>query len=78
MAPGGDLDDSGTLTAGDVITFTVTVTNAGPDFATGVQLSDPLTAAFTYLSDDSGGTYDPATGLWDVGVMAPGMTSTPS
>jgi uncharacterized repeat protein (TIGR01451 family) len=76
LAPGGDLDGSGTLTVGDLVTFTVTVTNAGPDFATGVQLSDPLAAGFTYVSDNSGGTYDPTTGLWNVGVMAPGTTQT--
>src|SRR5262249_10037214 len=76
LAPGGDLDNSGTLTAGDVVLFTVTVSNAGPDFATGVQVSDPLAAGYTYASDDSGGTYDPTTGLWNVGVIAPGTSET--
>jgi uncharacterized repeat protein (TIGR01451 family) len=76
LAPGGDLDNNGTLTVGDLVNFTVTVTNAGPDFATGVQLSDPLTAGFTWVSDNSGGAYDPTTGLWNVGVIAPGTTQT--
>src|SRR5262249_14904288 len=71
-----DNDDSGTLTVNDTVRFTITVTNAGPDFATGVQLVDLLTAGFTYVSDDSGGSYDPTTGLWNVGVMAPNTTQT--
>jgi uncharacterized repeat protein (TIGR01451 family) len=71
-----DNDGSGTLTVGDTVRFTVTVTNAGPDFATGVHLVDLLTAGFTYVSDDSGGTYDPTTGLWNVGAIAPGTTLT--
>src|SRR5262249_2241544 len=76
LAPGGDLDNSGSMTVGDLVIFTVSVSNAGPDFATGVQLADLLTAGFTYVSDDSPGTYDPTTGLWDVGVMAPGTAQT--
>src|SRR5262249_46592322 len=44
IAPGGDNDGSGTLTVGDTVVFTVTIANAGPDFATGVQLVDQLTA----------------------------------
>jgi uncharacterized repeat protein (TIGR01451 family) len=76
LAPGGDLDNSGSLTVGDLVLFTVTVSNAGPDFATGVQLVDQLAAGYTYASDDSGGTYNSSTGLWNVGVVAPGTTQT--
>jgi uncharacterized repeat protein (TIGR01451 family) len=76
LAPGGDLDNSGTLTVGDLVVFTVTVSNAGPDFATGVQVGDPLTAGFTYVSDDSNGNYNPSTGVWTVGAIAPGLTQT--
>src|SRR5262249_25501204 len=78
LAPSGDNDASGTLTVGDTVLFTVTVANAGPDFATGVQLVDQLTAGYTYVSDDSPGTYDPSTGQWNVGVMAPSTTQTPN
>jgi uncharacterized repeat protein (TIGR01451 family) len=35
---------------GDLVQFTVTVTNNGPSFARGVQLSDPLSAYFTWMS----------------------------
>ncbi|HEX3152354.1 MAG TPA: hypothetical protein VHR66_30050 [Gemmataceae bacterium] len=72
----GDNDESGTLTVGDDVVFIVTVTNAGPDFANGVELVDKLTAGFTYVSDDSGGAYDPVTGKWLAGVVAPGASRT--
>jgi uncharacterized repeat protein (TIGR01451 family) len=76
MAPGGDLDNSGTLTVGDLVVFTVSVSNAGPDFATGVQAVDQLPSGFAYVSDDSSGAYNPLSGLWNVGNLAPGTTAT--
>jgi uncharacterized repeat protein (TIGR01451 family) len=76
LSPGGDLDGSGNLTVGDQVDFTVTVANAGPDFASGVQLTDLLANGYTYQGDDSPGTYDPVTGIWNVGVIAPGATAT--
>src|SRR5262249_41995275 len=76
VALANDADESGTLTIGDDVVFTLTVTNAGPDFATGVQLVDLLASGYTYEGDDSPGAYDPVTGLWNVGAMAPGTTVT--
>jgi len=81
LAPGGDLDGSGSLTVGDQVVFTVTVSNAGPDSAPGVQVVDWLgngvvNNSFTYVGDDSLGTYDGVTGQWVVGTMAPGTTQT--
>jgi uncharacterized repeat protein (TIGR01451 family) len=55
---------------GDTLTYTVTVRNAGPDGASGVQLIDLLPSGLTYLSDSpSQGAYTAATGLWDVGTI---------
>ena len=54
-----------------MITYTVTVTNAGPDPATGVQLTDKLPAGLTLLSaNESQGVYR-AQGmeLWIVGQV---------
>src|SRR5213076_2793833 len=59
-----------TPTLGQNVTFTVTVTNNGPDTATGVVVTDLLPAGLTYVSDDGGGSYDPNLGPWTVGALA--------
>lgn len=62
---------------GETITFTVTLTNNGPQDATGVQLTDQLPPSFTFIAaTTSQGTYNPATGLWTVGPLANGATVT--
>ncbi len=55
------------------ITYSVTVSNLnGFSAATGVTVSDVLPAGFTYISDNAGGKYNPATRTWNVGSVAPG------
>src|SRR5947199_210290 len=62
---------------GDVITFTVTLTNNGPDAATGVEVTDLLPAGLTFvLATPSQGTYDSATGAWAVASLASGGKAT--
>ncbi len=62
---------------GDVVTFTMTATNAGPDTAPGVAVTDPLPAGLTFVSSSaSRGTYSDATGTWTIGAMATGDTVT--
>ena len=53
-------------TVGETVTFTVSVSNLGPIAATGVVVADRLPSGFAYLGDDSGGAYDPVTGIWVV------------
>jgi uncharacterized repeat protein (TIGR01451 family) len=62
---------------GGTITFTITLTNSGPNTATGVQVADVLPAGLTFVSATvSQGTYTPATGLWDVGAVTAGTPRT--
>lgn len=45
-----------TVTAGGTLTYTLTVSNHGPDTATGVTLTDPLPAGETFVSASAGCT----------------------
>ncbi|MDD5265298.1 MAG: lamin tail domain-containing protein, partial [Candidatus Bipolaricaulis sp.] len=58
-----------TLTEGEEFVYTITVTNLGPDIATGVELTDILPLGITYVSDDGLGTYDRNSGVWIVGSL---------
>ena len=58
--------DNDTPTAGDTVTFTLDITNTGQDAATGAQVDFPLPAGFAWVSDTSGGNYNPSTGVWSV------------
>ena len=60
---------------GDTIIYTLQVTNNGPDPATNAVVSDVLPSGVTYVSH-SGGTYDSGTGVWTVGNLAVGVSST--
>jgi uncharacterized repeat protein (TIGR01451 family) len=74
MAPGGDLDGSGGFSHGDIVRFTLTVANAGPDLATGVVVRDVLPLGFNYQSNDGGASYDGGTRTltWSPGGVSVG------
>ncbi len=62
---------------GDTVTFTVTVTNDGPDTATGVEVTDRLPSGYTHVtSNASQGSYDPGTGRWSGLTLASGASAT--
>jgi len=63
-------------TLGQNLTFTITVTNPSMTAVTGVVVTDKLPAGLTYVSDDGGGAYVPATGLWTVGSLAASGSAT--
>src|SRR5262249_14991459 len=60
-----------------IVTFTIALTDLGPDDATNVRVNDLLPAGLTFVSaTPSQGTYDSATGGWDVGTVSPGLART--
>jgi choice-of-anchor A domain-containing protein/uncharacterized repeat protein (TIGR01451 family) len=62
---------------GETFFYTITVKNLGPDKSEGIVISDILPAGAIYQSNTpSQGTYDPNTGLWNVGDLNSGATAT--
>ncbi len=62
---------------GDLVMFTVTAGNDGPNGTTGVAVTDRLPAGLTYVASlPSIGTYDPITGVWAIGDLASGTSQT--
>ena len=59
------------------VTFTVTVTNSGPELARAVSVADALPAGLTFVSaTPSVGAYNSGTGVWTVGNLANGANAT--
>lgn len=66
-----------TPNVGDEVTFTITLTNAGPDQATGVTIEDILPTGVTFVSaNPSVGDFNSATGIWNVGTILPNTSFT--
>ncbi len=66
-----------TPNVGDTVTFTVTLSDNGPDAATNAEVTDLLPAGLSFVSDTpSQGTYDSTTGLWTVGTVVVGSPQT--
>ncbi|HEX7491131.1 MAG TPA: hypothetical protein VF337_05465 [Candidatus Limnocylindrales bacterium] len=78
VPPAADLSltktvDLDTPDKGTDVTFTISVTNHGPNATTGVHVGDLLPAGLTWVSDlPSAGAYDHETGDWAIGDMANG------
>ena len=68
--------DNSTPNVGENVVFTIAVANAGPDVATGVSVTDVLPAGLTFVSSDQGANFNPATGVWTIGTVAPGTVPT--
>ncbi|MEI6865056.1 gliding motility-associated C-terminal domain-containing protein, partial [Flavicella sp.] len=56
------------------INYTISVSNTGPNTATGVSITDLLPSELMYISDNSGGAYNSGSGLWTIGTLADGQT----
>ena len=69
--------DNSAPTINQNVTFTITVTNAGPSDATGLAARDQLPAGLTFVSaTPSAGAYVAATGVWTVGTINAGANAT--
>lgn len=67
--------NNATPIVGDNVVFTITLSNAGPDDATSVQVKDILPTGLSYVSDDSG-TYNTSSGIWSAGTVPNGTNKT--
>ena len=64
------------VSAGDPLTYTITITNLGPSSASQVLVTDTLPAQVTFISASaSQGSYDDLTGLWTVDSLSAGSTA---
>jgi uncharacterized repeat protein (TIGR01451 family) len=62
---------------GQVVTFTLTVHNLGPDAATNVALQDMLPGGLAFAgATASQGRYEPFSGQWTIGTLPAGATAT--
>ena len=59
-------EPAGGFTPGTTVTYTITLTNEGPNPATGVIAQDKLPTGVTFVSSTGDGSYDAATGKWDL------------
>ena len=66
-----------TPNVGDIITFTIDVTNNGPDVANNVEITDQLPAAGLGFDKYTAtqGSYDSGTGIWNVGTVGVGAVN---
>lgn len=64
--------------SGASIVYTLQAANSAASnrTASGVQVRDLLPAGVSYVSHSGPGSYVPATGLWEVGSLAPGASAT--
>lgn len=71
--------DNPTPAVGSNVTFTITLSNAaGYSQGTGILVSDVLPAGLTLVSSSpaAGSTYNTGTGVWNVGTLASGASTT--
>jgi uncharacterized repeat protein (TIGR01451 family) len=67
--------DKTTPGEGEALVYTISVTNNGPNNATGIQVTDTLPAGITWVSDSGAGTYNHTTGVWGAPSLANGASA---
>ncbi|HEY3322176.1 MAG TPA: Ig-like domain-containing protein [Planctomycetota bacterium] len=68
--------DNATPNLGSNVLFTITVSNAGPDAATNIAVTDVLPAGLSFVSSDDA-TYDPSApdNIWNIPSLASGSSA---
>src|SRR5436190_1755289 len=67
-------DSPDPVTAGNNLSYTITVTNGGPSFARSVQVTDPVPAGTSFVSADNSGSNVAGTVTWNLGDLPAGTT----
>ncbi len=69
--------DNPTPAEGETVTFTITLTNYGPDTATGIEVYDPMPPGLTLTGQGvTLGGYSSATNIWSIASLGPGGSGT--
>ncbi len=69
-------DSPDPVNAGETLTYTITVTNNGPNNADNVTVTDNLPSDVSYQSDTCGGSVSGQTWTWNVGSLNSGDSQT--
>lgn len=72
----GDLaiTKTGEVAVGGNTTYTIQVTNNGPDDQTGVVVTDDIPGSMTFVGDDCGGSFSSPTWTWNIGNLNNGAS----
>lgn len=65
---------AGNYYVGNTVTYTVGVTNNGPNNLTNVSITDKLPAGVTFVSSSANSNYNVATGVWTIPTLNAGST----
>lgn len=69
--------DNNRPNVGENVTFTIVVSNAGPDPASGVSVQDRLPTGLSFVSaSPQAGSYNQVSGVWDLGNLSAGGSAT--
>ncbi|KZX15426.1 DUF11 domain-containing protein [Methanobrevibacter filiformis] len=69
--------DKNIVKEGEILSYHIVLVNHGPDNATGVKIKLNIPDEFKHASFNSEyGSYDPSTGIWTIGNLNAGETST--
>ncbi|MBB1194815.1 hypothetical protein DNC80_14185, partial [Flavobacterium sp. SOK18b] len=68
--------NNATPIVGSNVTFTLAANNVGPSDATAVVVNDLLPSGYTYASDNGAGAYNSGTGVWTIGNLNNGSSTT--